>query len=509
MGDGSLFTVPLHRFCLTFGGAFAQGDLMRVGVRGWRGRLAAAWAMLLPIVVSQAGAEPVPVGSELRVDTTPAESQRFPAAASTGDGFVVVWTARNFDSPSPDGDLFGVFGQRLSGTGAALGSEFQVNSFTTGNQRSPAVAADVSGRFVVVWEGVGAEGVGIFAQRYDSAGNRSGNEFQVATGNAFGPRAAADAGGSFVVVWYRGDDGGAPFGVFGQRLTSAGVAIGSQFLVNTYTTGSQRNPAVAADSLGNFVVVWESLGQDGSAYGVFGQRFSSDATPRGSEFRVNMTTADNQRAASVAADDDGGFVVAWQSNSGQTSYDVRAQRFDSGGNRLGSTFQVNTYSSFNQRDPDVTVDAEGRFTIVWASEVQDGDGRGVFGQQFDSTGAPNGSEFRVNTTTAGDQDAPAVSALGDGFLVVWDGRAAGVFAQRFAEPTPSPTPTRTPVPGSCPGDCDGGGEVVINELVLCTGLTVTGAPSDACPACDSDRSGRVMIDELLSAIDAGLNGCPE
>jgi hypothetical protein len=31
---------------------------------------------------------------------------------------------------------------------------------------------------------------------------------------------------------------------------------------------------VTADSAGNFVVVWSSFGQDGSNYGVFGQRYS-------------------------------------------------------------------------------------------------------------------------------------------------------------------------------------------------------------------------------------------
>lgn len=476
---------------------------MWVGARGWLGCWAAAspWVVSAAIITtSQAAAQPVPVGSELRIDTTPAESQRFPAVAGTGDGFVVAWSARDFRGPGFDDDLFLIFGQRLSGNGERLGGEFQVNSLTTRSQRLPAVAADDSGRFVIVWEGTGAEGPGIRAQRYDSAGSSAGSEFQVASGNAFGPRVAADTQGNLVVVWYGGDDGGPPFGIFGRRLTSAGLPIGSEFLVNTYTTGSQRNPAVAADSSGDFVVVWESLGQDGSAYGVFGQRFSSDGVPRGSEFRVNITTLENQRAASVAASDDGGFVVVWQSNSQESSYDVRAQRFDSSGNRLGPTFQVNTYTSFDQRDPKVSVDSEGRFTVVWTSQRQDGDGLGVFGQRFDPTGAPNGSEFQVNTTTAGDQDAPAVSALGDGFLVVWDGRAAGVFAQRFAEPTP--------LPPACPGDCDGGGEVVINELVLCAAITVSGAAPDACAACDFDRSGRVLVNELLAAIEAGLNGCP-
>ena len=53
-----------------------------------------------------------------------------------------------------------------------------------------------------------------------------------------------------------------------------GDPLGSEFRVNTYTTNDQRIPSVAADSSGNFVVVWRSDTQDGDGFGVFGQRYS-------------------------------------------------------------------------------------------------------------------------------------------------------------------------------------------------------------------------------------------
>ncbi|HET9235007.1 MAG TPA: hypothetical protein VFP10_12775 [Candidatus Eisenbacteria bacterium] len=43
--------------------------------------------------------------------------------------------------------------------------------------------------------------------------------------------------------------------------------------MNTYTPAGQVVPSVAANSMGDFVVVWQSFNQDGSAYGVFGQRY--------------------------------------------------------------------------------------------------------------------------------------------------------------------------------------------------------------------------------------------
>jgi len=85
--------------------------------------------------------------------------------------------------------------------------------------------------------------------------------------------------------------------------------------VNTYTTGRQQSPAVAADPAGGFVVVWQSgsyygtEGQDGSNIGVFGQRLDAAASPVGGEFQVNTYTTGRQSTPAVAVQPTGGFVV--------------------------------------------------------------------------------------------------------------------------------------------------------------------------------------------------------
>jgi hypothetical protein len=52
------------------------------------------------------------------------------------------------------------------------GGELQVNSYTTSDQRFPAVASDASGNFVVAWHSIGSSGTdtsgfSVQAQRYD------------------------------------------------------------------------------------------------------------------------------------------------------------------------------------------------------------------------------------------------------------------------------------------------------------------------------------------------------
>ena len=106
--------------------------------------------------------------------------------------------------------------------------------------------------------------------------------------------------------------------------------------------------------------------------------------------------------------------------------------------KLGSEFQVNTYTTFEQRDSAVAADPSGNFVVVWESWRQDGDELGVFGQRFDGAGAKIGGEFQVNTYTTGYQHDPAVAAHPSGaFVVAWEGcrngddRACEIFGQRF------------------------------------------------------------------------------
>jgi hypothetical protein len=234
-------------------------------------------------------------------------------AAGTGGAFVVVWTSR-----SQDGMLGGVFGQRFSGSGAPQGSEFRINSYTTGDQRLPAVAADASGRFVVVWSSYyeDGSGAGIFGRRFDASGMPQGGEFQVntyTTGPQTFPSVASDASGNFVVVWHGSGQDGSGYGIRGRRFDAAGGAQGGEFLVNAYTSGNQLRPRVAAAADGRFTVVWNSSGQDGSSIGVFGRRFDAAGAAQGAEFRANSYTLGAQRTPAVASDPQGDFVVVWDS----------------------------------------------------------------------------------------------------------------------------------------------------------------------------------------------------
>jgi len=374
------------------------------------------------------------LGPEFQVNSYTTDHQWHPAVAADGAGtFVVIW-----ESYLQDGWNEGVFGQRFDSAGSRLGGEFQVNTYTTLRQTYPAVAKDDLGGFVVVWSSQAGVEHGVFGQRFDPAGNRLGSEFLV-NSNSTGqqsqlhPAMALDGTGGFVVVWESYDWLVSDGGVIGQRFDATGAKLGTEFQVNTYTTGAQMRPAVAAESSGAFVVVWESLFQDGSDYGVFGQRFDSAGGAMGNEFRVNSYTTNAQQFPAVAATHAGNFVVVWQSiGQDGESWGVFGQAFSSAGGAVGSEFQVNTQTLQQQKFPAVAAGSTGGFVVTWWSYY-------VFGQRLDPAGSRSGSEFRVNTYSAVSNKYPAVAAGDSGrFVVVWpswhDGSGYGVFGQRIGAP---------------------------------------------------------------------------
>jgi hypothetical protein len=80
----------------------------------------------------------------------------------------------------------------------------------------------------------------------------------------------------------------------------------------------------------DYLVVWTSLGQDGSREGVFGRVLWGDGVPAGDEFRVNTTTVSQQLHPVVASDGVERFLAVWTSFTGVAAgMDLFAQRYAS------------------------------------------------------------------------------------------------------------------------------------------------------------------------------------
>ncbi len=255
------------------------------------------------------------------------------------------------------------------------------------------------------------------------------------------PAVAALADGGYAVAYQ--SMRGTPAEEIGLRLVNAeGRPLGTADIwVNSFTAGAQRYPAIAPLPSGGFVVVWDSMGQDSGGYAVIGQRMTAAGAKVGGEILINVVTQYDQRLPVVGTFGDGGFVVAWQSFLQDGDQDaIIARRMNSDGTPNGGEFVVNQTTAGNQDHVSIATMSDGRFIVAWRSEVNRGGGvidYDVFIRRYAANGTALAGEELVNTTTAKNQSRPWITMLGtDGFVVVWesqdqDGSGSGIYGQRF------------------------------------------------------------------------------
>ena len=378
-------------------------------------------------------------GNTFRVSTTtfPAYPEGPTVAMSANDGYVVTWAS----SVGDRNVKYDVFGQLYDSDGNPVGGEFKVNTNSTGFQYRSSAAMNAAGHFVVTWSG-DVQDVGdfdVYGQRYNREGVALGSEFQVNTNTASFQglsSVAINEAGNFVLTWVSVNQDGSQGGIYAQRYSNDGNAVGSEFQVNTHTQGNQNVPVIGMDSDGNFVVIWMS--EDG----LYGQRYNSEGVAVDGEFPI--TTNRSPMLPSMAMHSDGNFVVTWAVPRDRNQFDVYAQRYSSDGNAVGNRFRVNTYLTYTQSIPTIGMDSDGNFTIAWAREDPiDGDSNGIYGQRYHSDGSKLGREFLISSRRDpdirdwDDKQWPhmAMNRAGD-FVVAWerkqwDGRGSDLYAQRY------------------------------------------------------------------------------
>jgi len=378
------------------------------------------------------------LGTEFRVNTETGGDQEAPAVATLASGdFVIVW--KNFGQ---SGQMGGMYFQRYTSAGVKLGGETRVNSATTSVQFAPSVAALQNGNFVVVWTGPSdGSGSGIFMQRFTNAGARIGAAVRcnvVTTSNQATPSVSALTNGGYFVAWRSSGQDGSFLGVYGRRFLANGNPVGSEFRLNTQTFLDQGNPRTAGLSNGEFIGTWDSDDQDGDGFGIYAQRYFSGGGAAGIEFRANAHTAGEQFGATVAALTSGRFIIGWHSlGQDGSGWGVYAQRYKLGGAVAGVEFRANTPTAGDQMNPAIAGLSNGGFVIAWEAANKDGSGKAIVARKYNADGTASGAEFRVNTFTNNDQITPAIAALGPGrYVIAWvsvnqDGSGYGVYAQRF------------------------------------------------------------------------------
>lgn len=213
------------------------------------------------------------------------------------------------------------------------------------------------------------------------------------------------------------------------RMLFSITALGSETLVNPITAQSQINADIAVMDDGSSVAVWQSNLEDGSGWGIYGQRLDAAGNRIGSKFLVNQVTVGDQVQPSVAIDGSGKIVIAWTSIG-----DIYARIFDPSGSPLSDEILIENAAG-TQANPVIAKDTLGNFIVAWNGQGP-GDFDGVFGRMFTSDGVAADNSFRVNSTNAGVQDTPSLAVNASGqFVIGWRGASGGttkIYAQQYS-----------------------------------------------------------------------------
>ncbi|MBM4395017.1 MAG: hypothetical protein FJ087_04945, partial [Deltaproteobacteria bacterium] len=348
---------------------------------------------------------------ELRVEAVLAGDQSGARVAAGGGGAVVAW-----ESPFADGNGTGVLVRRFTPAGAYAGQPFVANTHTAGDQGAPAVGAALDGRFVIAWESLGqdGDGKGVFAQRFDASGGRSGPEILVpasVVNDQEAPDVAVSALGALAVAFESyGQEGGVGLDVFVRCWDATGKAIFAERIVNSSTGGTQARPRIAALWDGRYVVAWQS--ETAAGIDVLARVVGSDCVP-GTEATVSHGGLD-ATSPDVAASPDGRFAVAWQAGA-EGDASIIARVFTGGGVPDGSSFPIASAAGGKGRTrPAVAFLSAASLYAAWESDGDDGSGKAVRAAAFDPEGVPLGPAVILDRVVAGDQVAPDVAVLGSG-----------------------------------------------------------------------------------------------
>lgn len=140
-----------------------------------------------------------PTGGELPVNTSRVGDQVAPAVACTPDGtFVIAW------ENSLDND-YDIRARRFDAHGSPEGDEFAVQPGGGAQQFAPALALTDAGDFLVAWQSFKAGDLDLRARPFAGNGKPLSEEVALnsaSTGNQKSPALAMNATGSFVAAWH-------------------------------------------------------------------------------------------------------------------------------------------------------------------------------------------------------------------------------------------------------------------------------------------------------------------
>jgi len=392
-------------------------------------RLRFAAVLVLLLAMSPAHAALLDNSASFEIAAVSYPISRNVQAASTANGFVVVW-----EEYETLGGPARVFATRVDLQGQIIGSAFAVNTVTSGVKvTSSSLQSFPDGSFVVSWVDAGTQS-SVNAQRFDSNASPIGTEFVVAgptNTQIFGATVAAAGDGTFLVVWQSSAADGRELQAV--RYDASGAAVPGVIKPSGRDSTKRGSFSASGSSAGSFVVVWTSAitYQTGAPGGYYphtrfvgsGRVIEADGTVPAAAFDVGGQYGLNVRHLS-----DDGFVVVWSDS--YRSYDVAAEPLAAYASirRVDGTtgsMQLSRSGGYDQNGPNTGLAAAGGngFVVAWShygygpGPVDPAD---AFVRQVSTGGQSSGDAVPLNLDLPEHVIIdPAVAVSGDRALVAW------------------------------------------------------------------------------------------
>ncbi|MFB6718769.1 hypothetical protein ACFCV3_01335 [Kribbella sp. NPDC056345] len=342
--------------------------------------------------------------------------QDAPSVAINRSGYVAVVWEDDRDTDNATDNVHSDIWLRLFRNGTAVYekklSAGGDSGVTTWRHLNPDVDLDEDGNAVVVWQD-DPDGNGFYNIPYrvvNTAGTvtASGRANTSSDGQQINPRVAVDPDGAplggavaFTAVW-EDIQTGTPATVKAAGYT--GPTTRAWEVTASQTTGQHHNPDVAVSASGDAVVVWDEDGDANAAYNVGLVRLARTNGAVNLSRRIANSNGDGQQTrASVAANFNGDFAVAWESDHTGTA-GAWTRTFDANGTARFADVQV----AAGGKAPSIGIDDAEQTVVGWTTQATDLD---VWVRGFNAAGTDTGrlSAQQLSSVTAGRQEQMAVA----------------------------------------------------------------------------------------------------
>jgi len=360
---------------------------------------------------------------------SPDQGGRAPGPAHMGNVVLDDMSAMDLLALSvqPDGSV------ELERETSHIGFDEFVVSNGANSQRAPDIAVGPEGDFMMVWVDLrNGTHSSIYGQLFDKSGNKMGSEDVLSTGATHRDQAkvAVNPDDRYMIVW-TDQINMSNVNIRAQMLDGSGNKMGSE--VTVFPAGTfQTNPAIAAGPDGNFAIAWED--KQGAHTEIYAQRFDRNGTRLGGEIQVTSGSGGDQWSPDIAFNFAGDLIIAWTDDN-IDSGDVVAQRYGSGGSKVGGKISVAVSNGIKDVLPVIAVDSHDSFIITYLRSNTT-TGWNVFAKKFGPSGMQVGPEITV-TIEGGDQmEARAVCLSNDDYMIGWTDMSGpsdyNIFAQKYS-----------------------------------------------------------------------------